>query len=210
MVALGINLFQFPPPSLHFNYHKGTPQVVIKVFPAGSTSYVDFIEKVALESNNQFTSASPLIQDATRAGTPPIEWLVYLLCSPSLPQFTKDLEANLGKDVVIVHPGLQLRMESPGVSRLLGMPPCPGFISKIILTILMLNSCLVFSKILLTFTWKSCTNSISQTKKYNTEFLVFIKPCNPNQYILLTIGAIWMWACALVSPHCFILGSEIH
>ncbi|KNZ51208.1 hypothetical protein VP01_4049g1 [Puccinia sorghi] len=37
---------------------------------------------------NSYSDAGPLIQDATRA-TPPIKWLVYLLRSPSLPQFTK-------------------------------------------------------------------------------------------------------------------------
>ena len=83
---------------------------------------------MASKSNDQFTSAGPLIQDATRTGAPPIEWHA-LLHSPSLPQFTKDedyhisnlasfkywsdLAADLGKD--IMYTGLQLKMEAPGI-----------------------------------------------------------------------------------------------
>ncbi|KNZ61460.1 uncharacterized protein VP01_13980g1, partial [Puccinia sorghi] len=41
-------------------------------------------------------------------------------------------------------------------------------------------------------------------KKYDSQFPVFIDPCNPNRYILLTMGAVQTWAHALVSSLHFI------
>ncbi|KNZ50352.1 hypothetical protein VP01_4475g1 [Puccinia sorghi] len=200
MVALGIDLFQpTQPPSLHSNNHEGAPQVGIELF----------------------------YSKKGRAGTR-IKWLFYLLRSPSLPQLTQDLgnhisdsawfnywidsAANLGKDVV--HTGLQLRMESPGVVenqataadeaqnhlmivKPLGMSPFQRFVSKRILTILILNSCLVLSKITLTFTLKSCTNSIFQTKNTTINFwfsLTLAIPINTSSlpFVLYRQGlALW-------------------
>ncbi|KNZ56959.1 hypothetical protein VP01_2279g3, partial [Puccinia sorghi] len=34
-------------------------------------------------------------------------------------------------------------------------------------------------------------------KKKDSQFPVFIDPCNPNRYILLKMGAVQTWACAL-------------
>ncbi|KNZ48634.1 uncharacterized protein VP01_5521g1 [Puccinia sorghi] len=106
-----------------------SPKAFKIVFDLQSTNYNNFIEKVASESDGKFTSAGPLIWDATATGFPPIEWHVYLLRSPSLPKFTKDSHylitnlasfthwittvADLGQDQI--NAGLQLKMESPGV-----------------------------------------------------------------------------------------------
>ncbi|KNZ56958.1 uncharacterized protein VP01_2279g2 [Puccinia sorghi] len=87
------------------------------------------LQNFASESDWQFTSAGPFIRDATRTGFPPIKWHVYLLRSPSLPEFTKyshylitnlasftigwiTAVADLGKD--LVNTGFQLKMESHG------------------------------------------------------------------------------------------------
>ena len=97
-------------------------------FHPGSTSHSEFQELVAGECNNQFTSAGPLIRDSlTQPGALPIEWSVYLLRSPSLPEFSKDsnfviddldsythwTESATGLDKAVVNCCLKLATENP-------------------------------------------------------------------------------------------------
>ena len=76
----------------------------------------------------EFTSTGPLIWDAIETGSPPIDWSVYLLRSPSLPEFNKaakdllcdinsfnkfiDAGTSLGEDNI--NCGLKLKMEDRG------------------------------------------------------------------------------------------------
>ncbi|KNZ60754.1 uncharacterized protein VP01_15055g1, partial [Puccinia sorghi] len=73
------------------------------VLDAQSTTYKDFIEKVASESNKRFASAGPLIRDAARTGVPPIEWHIYLLRSPLLPEFSKDSQYLIANQASFSH-----------------------------------------------------------------------------------------------------------
>ncbi|KNZ47576.1 uncharacterized protein VP01_62g11 [Puccinia sorghi] len=241
MAALGIDLFRHsPPPHSLSNDHetntqgsseltsssveyakkaktktmwKGitSPKAFKIFFDLQSTNYNNFIEKVASESDGQFTSAEPLIRDATRTGFLPIEWHVYLLRSPSLPEFTKDSHylitnlasfthwitavADLGKDQV--NAGLQLKMESPGVVENRATAAVESQNHLRTQTTVIMRYCQAFLKTLSTCTWKNCTKNTSPPKKHNSQFPVFINPCNPNRYILLAMGAVQTWAHAL-------------
>ncbi|KNZ53530.1 uncharacterized protein VP01_3211g2, partial [Puccinia sorghi] len=59
------------------------------IFKPGTTTFSDFQQLVASKCDGEFTSAGRLILDAIETGTPPIDWSVYLLRSPSRPEFTK-------------------------------------------------------------------------------------------------------------------------
>ncbi|KNZ47653.1 hypothetical protein VP01_6251g1, partial [Puccinia sorghi] len=113
------------------NVWKGilSPKAFKIVFDARSSTYEDFIEKVASELKERFASAGPLIRDKTRTGVPPIEWHIYFLQSPSLPKFSKDSQYLIANQASFCHwikavaalckdevfSGLQLKMENPGV-----------------------------------------------------------------------------------------------
>ncbi|KNZ61014.1 uncharacterized protein VP01_14655g1, partial [Puccinia sorghi] len=61
-------------------------KIIIK---PGTTTFSDFQRLVASKCDGEFTGAGHLIPDAIETGTPPIDWSVYLLQSPSWPEFTK-------------------------------------------------------------------------------------------------------------------------
>ncbi|KNZ58175.1 hypothetical protein VP01_1981g4 [Puccinia sorghi] len=207
------------------NFWKGisSPKAFKIVLDAQSTTYEDFIEKVASESNERFASTGQLIRDATRTGVLPIEWHVYLLRSPSLPKFSKDSQylitnqasfshwikavAALCKDEVFA--GLQLKMEIPGVVETRNACSSrrrnQGTSNKPNQDV----SPSVFEDSVNLYLEKLYEEHLPN-KKDDNQFPVFIDPCNSNRYILLTIGAMQIWAHSLVSRTLFFFFFRIH
>ncbi|KNZ48525.1 putative signal peptide protein [Puccinia sorghi] len=166
LAALGINLFQrTPPPSFHSKNHKGNPLnhhriiclTTFKIFYAKKEKKRHFgnlslsKEKLAYECNDQFTITGPLIWDATRAGTP-IEWHVYLLHSPSLPQFTKDSAYHTATKTCSTPCGLHAACSSQAVIQTPPVCMCRCFgtvtLSKLFLQCYVLISGVVFYKLI--------------------------------------------------------------
>ncbi|KNZ44765.1 uncharacterized protein VP01_8856g1, partial [Puccinia sorghi] len=165
----------------------------------------DFIEKVASESNKRFASAGPLIWDATRTDSQD------LIANQASFSHWINAVAALCKDKVFA--GLHLKMESPGVveSRAtaaakaqnhllwqLEMPVHPGAETKEppINSTKMSLIASVFEDSVNLYIEKLYKEHLPN-KKYINQFPVFIDPCDSNQYILLTIGAMQTWAHSL-------------
>ncbi|KNZ52446.1 uncharacterized protein VP01_3572g3 [Puccinia sorghi] len=151
-------------------------------------------------SNNHKTNTQALPLNPTGK----IEWHVYLLRSPLLPKLTKDSHylitnlasfthwitavADLGKDQV--NAGLQLKMESPDVveNQATAAESSSDSDHEVLPSVFESSINLYMEKLYK----KHLPN-----KKYNIQFPVVINPCNPNCSILLTMGAVQTWACAL-------------
>ncbi|KNZ48060.1 uncharacterized protein VP01_592g1 [Puccinia sorghi] len=171
MAALRINLFQCDCESLNctVDENNNTQETTNQVEHGNLHILPPFLGWC--KCDGEFTSAGPLIWDGIKTGTPPIDWSVYLLQSPSRPEFNKpsnyllcdvalfdewvDLATSLGKDNVDCV--LKLQMEDH--------------------------------------------DTLEKQESATVEHLpVYIDPGHPNQYILLTVGVIQAWAQALVSP----------
>ena len=197
-------------------------------FKPQSTSFSDFQEIVAAQCNGRFTGAGALIRDATETGSPSIDWSVYLLRSPSLPQYNKsenyllsdiasfdqwiDDVTSLGKDNVDC--GLKLEMEDRGA---IEKQAATSFeVQNHLSTVEAARNASssrrrnrgssdepdlgVFED---TVNWhmEKIYGKYQPNFKYDKNFPVYLDPGNSNRYIPLTAGNVQIWAQALVSQH---------
>ncbi|KNZ47552.1 hypothetical protein VP01_6316g1, partial [Puccinia sorghi] len=184
-------------------------------FKPRSTSFSDFQQMVAAKCNSQFTGAGALIWDTIETVSPPIEWSVYLLWSPSLPEFNKsanyllsdvasfnqwiDSATGLGKDNVYC--GLKLQMEDHGAmeKQAAVAVEVQNHLSTVEATRQASSSrhrncdgsdepdLGVFEDTVILHMEKIYSKH-PPNLKYNRDFPVYIDPQNPNHYFPLTVG----------------------
>ncbi|KNZ58536.1 hypothetical protein VP01_1912g1 [Puccinia sorghi] len=133
----------------------------------------EFVEKVANECNDQFTSAGPLIRDFTKDSA-------YHIANSTTFKYRIDSAANLGKD--IVHAGLQLKMESPGVIKNRATAAAEAQ-NHLIMAKAAHNASSSQRRIRENSNEANLEvlrSAFENTKKYNHELPIFIDPCNPN------------------------------
>ncbi|KNZ57265.1 hypothetical protein VP01_2199g1 [Puccinia sorghi] len=192
------------------------PKAFKIVFDLQSTNHNNFIEKVASESNRQFTSAGP-IWDATRTGFLPIQWHVSSLTL--IAQIYKRLSPISSpiwppSPIGSPHPGVVENQATAAVeaqNHLLSVEAARNASSSRrqirensndsdheVSPSVFEDSINLYMEI---FYKKHLPN-----KKYDSQFPVFIDPCNPNRYILLSMGAVQTCARALVRAFIFFFG----